>query len=68
MEDELTQKLNVDYVTAVAVDAAMRLCPADAVYIALPAHGNFHVIRAVGSHHAQLNGRTLPGDRGSPSG
>lgn len=67
-EEELADKLDLDYVLSMALDAAMRLSGADAGYIALKEEdGLLHVAKLLGDHSAEIANENLRLGRGAVS-
>jgi PAS domain S-box-containing protein len=67
VDGELSRKLDVQYVTNMALDAALRLSLADAGFIALTEENGIRVVHALGHFTEELRGKVLPSGVGITS-
>jgi PAS domain S-box-containing protein len=67
VDAELSRKLDVQYVTNMALDAALRLSLADAGFLALADEEGIRVVHALGHFTEQARGRLLPPGTGITS-
>ncbi len=65
IELELTQKLNIDYVLSMALDATQRLTRADAACIGLAEGEGIRIVQAIGYYPESAVGAYIPPEEGN---